>query len=165
MDRTVARRPVVAPPVRPVPAPSPSQSWDWERSHGLRNALVALAAVLLVGFLVAAFVVLRNNDGERTAPVGPAPTSVPGGGTAPVIEPGNAGPTTIPSDTPVTVPAAPPTTAAATAAPVIAPPTTATPAAAPTTRRPAAPTVTASPPYTCGPVPSTAPITTKPCAR
>lgn len=165
LDRpTTSRRHVVAPPVRPLPPAQPAQSWDWERSHGLRNALLVAAAILLVGSLTA-FVVLRNREDDRDRDFVEPPPAIEA--TEDTVAPGPppGGATIVPSIVPVPVPApstpataapAPPTTAAPATAPPTAPP------APPTTRAatPPQPTVTASPPYTGGPVPTRPPSTT-----
>jgi hypothetical protein len=156
LDRPTSRRPVVAPPVRPAPVPASQQSWDWERSHGLRNALIVAALILLVGSLIAALVVFRSRDDSKQSFVEPPPATV-------TIQPIAPSETTVASTTPVSlVPVTPATTAApapTTTSP--APPTTVRPATV-TTRR-VTPTVTASPPHPgCPPAcPTTAPPTTR----
>lgn len=143
LDRPSTRRPVVAAPVRPPPAAPSQQSWDWEKSHGLRNALIAAAAILLVGSLIAALVVFRGRDDPKQSFVEPPPATVtiapiaPSEGTVASTAPVSLAPVT----TPPTSAAPPPTT---TTRPP-APPTTVR-ITTPTTRRPVTPTVTASPP-------------------
>jgi len=145
---------------------------SWERTHGLRNALLAAAAILLVGSLIAAFVVWRNQADDKGRDPGP-----PAGQAPRVTVPAGAGIDgaalpTLPVVPPVTVPPAPATTAATTP-PVRA--TTVAPRPAPTTTRPPTPTtratvptttpITASPPVTSFPPPTRATTTTKPPAR
>lgn len=155
LDRpTVARRPIVAPPVAPAPLPA-DQSWDWERSHRLRNALVVAAAILLIGSLMAAFVVFRNReDTKKPSFVEPPPATLPTEISPQQLPPPSS---TVPSIVPVPAPATTAVTVPAAPAP---PPPTAPPAPATTvTTRRVTPTVTASPPHpSCPPAcPTTAP--------
>lgn len=150
LNRPTGRRPVVAAPVRPLPVEPSQQSYDWERSHGLRNALIAAAIILLVGSLIAALVVFRSRNDSKQSFVEPPPATV-------TIQPIAPSEGTVASTAPVSLV---PVTTATTAAP--APPTT-QPAPAttvrvtpPTTKRPSTSTVTASPPYSgCPPCPTT----------
>lgn len=157
LDRPSTRRPVVAAPVRPPPVAPSQQSWDWEKSHGLRNALIAAAAILLVGSLIAALVVFRGRGDRKQSIVEPPPATVTIAPIAP--SEGTVTPTTPVSLAPVTTP---PTAAPAPASTTTPPaPATTVRTTTPTTRRPVTPTVTASPPIgSCPPAcPTTRPTT------
>lgn len=149
-----------------VPPPEAHGIPEWERSKALRNALVAAAVILLVGSLIATYLVFRSGKDAKAARPVPSPALQPDGQVflePPPPDPVGAGdppvPSTLPVIAPVAPPPVPPPTTAATIAPAgvpaTAPPTT--PAAPPTTRaaQPATTTTTRRP--AIPPMPTTGP--------
>ena len=169
IDRpTAVRPPVAGPAVVPAPVRQPEPAWEWERSHRLRNALLVAAVILLVGSLLAAFLIFRDRKDEPdtipTSPVGLTPGEV----VIQPVAPGGAGVTsTLPSIPPVT-PAPPPVAPATTAVPIRPPPTTtaAPPPPAPaTTVRVVPATTTTTRLKAIPPLPTTKPPTTTTTSR
>lgn len=154
LDRPpTVRRPVVAPPVRPIADPPAQPGWEpWSRGHPLRNALLVAAAILLAGSSLAAFIVYRYDDNgakpNSAQPQGPIVGQ-------PVETTRVSGSSTVPSIAPVTVPPSPASTSAP--VPTVAPATSTTRPPTPTTRA----TVPATTVFTVTPVPGPTP-TTKP---
>lgn len=153
LDRpTTARRPLVAPPVRPVPAGPAAQSWEWEGTHRLRNALLAAIAILLVGSLIAALIIFRNRGDDKNQAQLPPPSTV-------LVPPATPAPTsTTAPPAPVVPDTAAPTT---TAVPVTLPPVTAAPATLPAIPTTTATTRTTAPPATPSPPGSYVPPPTR----